>query len=218
VVTLGLMTTPVAAQSFNIDLGTTFGPPSTSFAGAAGQAGTWNSLGLGTSPLVGLAGSATGASVDVSSVSDTGNLPPGVTDNERLLGDNIFDCAAPKEWALTFSGLKDGFYQVFLYAPVNPLVSTGTGDANGVAFPDLPGNSSSLIEGQTWARLSTVVSGGVLVINGFEISTDLCAGLAGVQLVLQQASAPAPTMSMAGIGVLLSALTLVGARRLRHYS
>lgn len=72
------------AQSVNLDIGEAANPATSSYGGAAAQAGTWNDAGLGTTDLVDISGLKTDVQVTVSA-SDTGfSNPPGDTDDERL--------------------------------------------------------------------------------------------------------------------------------------
>src|SRR5690349_13618785 len=73
---LALLLSPAiaSAQSLNVDIGATGGTPSNGFGAAAGQAGTWNEIGLGVSSnLAGLNGAGTGVSVAVAADTDTGS-------------------------------------------------------------------------------------------------------------------------------------------------
>ncbi len=103
-----------SGQAINIDMnrgpgaGAGGGVPSTSFAGAAGQPGTWNDIpttGLGPFALVGLDGAPTGATLTRSGTLflTAFNHSNTTGDYDRLL-DDCMGFTGPT--TMTFSGLK----------------------------------------------------------------------------------------------------------------
>jgi hypothetical protein len=170
-----------AGSGVNIDFGTSKGEPSAAYGAASGQVGVWNQAGLGVTALVSPSGVSTGASATVSANSGTGNVGGSpVNDDERLLNDNFFSSGGAP-WSVALSGLADGTYRVFLYAPSHTSVPSGTMSVGGTPVAELPGSATaSLVEGTSWAKVTVEVSGGALSISGAGVGFS---GLAGLQLV-----------------------------------
>lgn len=187
---------PAAAQNLNVDLGTGAGAPSSSYGAAAAQPGVWNSFGTGSFPLVGLGGGATGVTL-LASADGVGTGGFGGGDSQALLGDNLFDCVDPDAWSFGFTGLANGIYALYVYAPSNGVVDTGTVTANGVLLTSMPGSeASTLIEGTSWKRAYVRVSAGVLDVGGAGTGASNCAGVSGVQLVGPIAVLPPATVAL----------------------
>jgi len=182
---------PQAARAggLNIDFGSQFVAPSGAFAAAANQPGFWNEI---TTPgvsagLKDLSGLTTGVSIDV--VADTlgGFSGTSATDDvARLLNDNFY--SFPQQpWRITLTGLSDGLYDVYAYAPANPNVGTGGFTVNGIPVAAFPG-ASTLIENASWKRISNVnVAAGSMILQGTD-PTDF-SGLSGLQLVPEPSAA-----------------------------
>ncbi len=163
---------PVAAsgQSVNLDFGDAAGTPGASY-GAAGVAGTWNSVTAPTGepqPLVGLRGRATGATVTQSLGAYFDFDDPGTSGDDGALLDDGTGGFGDVVCTLTFEGLVDGGYEVITYAwtPGNPADTTlvfindvGRGEIAGGAWP------GELAEGVTHVVQDAVVEGGALVIS-----------------------------------------------------
>ena len=179
-VALALAPAARGAQGFNLDFGTVFGTPATSYGGATTQAGTWNQIGLGVSQLDDLSGVASGVSVDLVAGNDNGNsLLVLSNDDELLLNDYFF--SVNDQWSVSVSGLTPGNYRVALYAPSNFLVWTGDVLVAGVLVPSIPGSTSgTLIEGMSWVRVEVTVTQAPLSLSS---SGSFIAGLAGLQIV-----------------------------------
>jgi len=173
-----------AGTGVNIDFGTTYGVPSSAYGGASGQAGTWNLAGLGFTALADLSGAPSGVSVNAVASNATGNngsVP--ANDDQLLLNDNLssFNPLGTATWTVTLTGLADGGYRVFVYAPSNFAVPTGSMTVGGVNLASIPGDlGSTLIEGTSWVEVTVSVVGGTLDIYG--TSSNFC-GLAGLQVV-----------------------------------
>jgi hypothetical protein len=169
------------SQGFNIDFGTLYGVPSSSYGAASGQPGSWNQAGLGVTPLVDLSGVASGASVNVLALipnCSNGIVPS--TDDELLLNDCFSVLAGT--WSADISGLTDGDYLVFLYATSNTATSTGAMTVGGVCVPGIPGHpSSTLIEDSSWVGVQVAVTGGTLAISGGAGAS--IPAMAGIQVV-----------------------------------
>lgn len=133
-VTVACSTAVAHAQSFNLDMGSEYGTPSSDYGAAAGQSGVWHELvgnDPGPFPLNGLDGAPTGVTLSM-------NLPfgPGSADNFGTFGDD--EALLDDYWPLgsrpanfTFEGLEAGVYQVWVYAwaadssDFNTLVTMG---------------------------------------------------------------------------------------------
>jgi hypothetical protein len=210
-----LMSAPLAAQSLNIDLGTSLvesGPPSSSFAGAAGQAGVWSRLGNGTtSSLPGLSGAPTAVSATVTSDDPTGELASCTGDLGHLLNDFVYSSAS---WSVVLNGLANGSYTVYLYEPENDAVVTGAMTVNGKPVAGLTAHTCALNPGEMFTTTTVNVTTGTLTITG--TAATPFAGLAGIQLVTAQVTAPSivPTISPAVLLLLAAALGAVAAASL----
>ena len=190
----------------NVDLGFHFGAPGGAFGAASNLAGTWNEVGLAGSAPVDFFGRPTATSISVSALSDTGWMFDAVDDAEVLLFDNIF-VTAENTWNVDFNGLAHGDYDLYLYAPAHPSVSTGDLTVNGAPVAGIPGSGDTgdLIEGTSYLVVPIDVDDGTLAISGTGSSYS---GLAGVQLI------PEPDrLLLLGSGVAL--LILLDRRRRR---
>lgn len=198
------------AQSFNLDLGTTFSGLPTTFAGAAGQTGTWVDLPTGTTnSLTDVAGTPTGVTVAINGSADAFN--PETTLGSRLLRDSIgVDSFLGVDLEINFSGLQDGNYTAYYYSGPSGIRSL---TINGAAASDLPGiGSADAIgaQGTNWNRANVTVVGGTL--SFFSDTTSSADRLSGIQLVYQAQTTEAkavPTLpSWALIGTMLAVLLL----------
>jgi hypothetical protein len=216
---LALLLSPAiaSAQSLNVDIGAVGGTPSNGFGAAAGQAGTWNEIGLGlTSNLAGLSGAGTGVSVAVAADTDTGSELTCAGDIGALINDNIYRLGANAVWNVTFTGLANGPYTVYLYGPVNTAVNTGTMNVNGASVPNISGDACTLTGGVTFQAVQTTVTNNTLALSGDETGTGgVFAGLAGVQLVAAADVPAMPVWMMSGVGffVTLGGALIVRAKR-----
>jgi len=168
----------------NVDFGTTYGVPTNGYGGASGQTGAWNLAGLGFTALVDSSGNPSGVNVGAvasNATSNNGNVP--ANDDQLLLNDNLssFNPLGTATWTATLTGLADGSYRIFLYAPSNGVVPTGAMTVGGVNVGSIPGDpGSTLVEGTSWVEVTVSVVGGTLDIAG--TSSNFC-GLAGLQVV-----------------------------------
>ena len=115
-----------------------------------------------------------------------------------MLDDNFF-ASGGENWSLTISGLSNGLYNFYYYAPSNGSVDTGPFTVNGVAAASIAGdNSSPLTEGLNWEVVSNVsVTNGTITV----LSTDTAGirGLAGLQLAV----VPEPSaISLLALGII----------------
>jgi hypothetical protein len=215
---------PLLAQNLNIDLSQAQGfSPSNAFGAAANQAGTWNSLKLGTTPnLLGLNGASTSVSATVTAGTDLGTGGSTCTgDLHLLLDDNIYTRSGT--WTVALTGLTNGTYTLYLYEPTNDNVPTGQMTVNGVALAGITGHGCALTAGTTYTTTQVTVTTGNLTIIGTSPGTGLdFAGLAGLQLAPGQAGPPpavaaaVPTASMWGLALLSIALGGLALLRMRR--
>ncbi len=178
---LALVVSPVSAEDLNVDLGTHWGVPSSTFGAAAGQPGTWNEVGVtGSAGLVDTAGSPTSVTMTVSALTDTGWTGSGSDDVGTLIEDNIFSSGGGT-WSVSLGGLADGAYELYLYAPAHPSVASGDVESGTFWHPSISGAwSGSFVEGTNHLRVTVLVTGGQLEISS---GLDTTHGLAGLQLV-----------------------------------
>jgi len=187
------------AQSFNIDIHSSpgFGAavPSSTYAGAAAQPGTWNSVGSASPTnvaLVNLDGSASsvtltratnGSFVNTSNLFTSGNFSSLFDDYQKLSPQGTL--------VYTFNNLQAGDYVLFTYA-ANP------DDASSDALVSVPGSSSlptqtvgGAITGNFWIPGTThaihvkrsVAAGGSITVNILADSLHGFACCNGLQLV-----------------------------------
>lgn len=188
-----------SAQSFNVDINSTSGfgagVPSSTYAAAAGQPGTWNSV-LAAHPtgilLNNLDGSLSpviftralnGTFINTTNLTTTGNF--------SLLHDDYQRLSPQGTLAYTFSNLAAGDYVVFTYA-ANP------DDPSSKALVSVPGSGSlptqaigGAINGNKWIPGTThavhvrknVAAGGSITVNVVADSLNGFACCGGIQLV-----------------------------------
>jgi len=173
------------AQDINVDFGSVFDAPPSSFGAAAGQAGHWNRIvTLGTtSNLLDITGATIAISVTVTAGSIAG-ADEVVTSPVALLTQDNFFSISSRDWTAQFAKVDDGTYDVYVYSPTNPIVPTGPFTVNGITVGSFIGNKSdSLVQGQDWDVITGVtVSGGSLTL-ATNPPTSGFRGLAGVQIV-----------------------------------
>ena len=203
----GFMSSSAFSASLNIDFSTRMGAP-LSFQGYEGQAGTWNSIGLGSHNLFDLNGVATSVTANVSASYDNGiwgSFAP-------LLGDNIWDTSA---WSVDLSGLTNGLYELIVYAPTNSMVSTGSLDINGLSLPEMGAVGTSyptMVDGVTHKVLQIEITNSTLSLSGDDQNTSKnYYGLAGIQLAPVASEVPLP----AAASLFGSALLGLGLARRR---
>jgi hypothetical protein len=204
------------APTLNVDLGVHFGVPDDSF-GAAGAAGHWERLGLGSHEgLRDVNGALTATSITVTAGADTGWSSSGTTNAERLFDDDIWS-SGTTPWSADISGLPPGWYEVKLYAPAHPSIPSGPLSVNGTALGEIPGDeNAALIEGTSWTSVVVEAPQGRIEIGGGGVSSS---GLAGLQLAPKKAPAfvsPVPALGPVGVGGLVLAVAVLGALRARR--
>ena len=178
-------TLPAAASDLNIDFSDVDGGPSSGFGGAAGQAGTWNVIAAGSQQsLVNLAGLTTSAQITVTASSFEGvNSDPAHSGDLAALLDDNFYSNPNTSWSFTITGLTDGYYDIYYYAPSNAGVDTGNFTLNGNAISSITGDDGNgFTEGVDWEVYSylDITAGSLTAVSA---SVDDFQGLAGLQIV-----------------------------------
>jgi hypothetical protein len=176
------------AASFNIDFGfpngSTDGPPASVFGASADQPGAWNQMKSGSLlNLVDLSGTATGTQIAVTADAFNGVFAPGRTGDLGLLMNDYF--YSQTSWVMTITGLANGTYDLYYYAPSHLAVDTGAFAVNGLAAPNVTGSStgSGDVQGLDWQVVTgvTVTDGTLSAIS--QTGPNLFVGLSGVQIV-----------------------------------
>jgi len=203
-VLLAALSGSAIGQSFNVDINTTSGfgagVPSSAYAAAAGQPGTWNNVLSGsptTVPLVNLDGSASSATLTRATngtIINTTNLF--TSGNFSLLHDDYQRLSPSGTLVYTFNNLAAGDYAVFTYA-ANP------DDSSSKALVNVPGSVSlatqsvgGAITGNKWIPGTThaihvrkgIAAGGSLTVNVVADSLNGFACCGGIQIVKMTSS------------------------------
>lgn len=216
------------AQSLNIDIDQPGGSPalgqgvpSSAFGAAAGQAGVWNSFSTsGPTPLVGLSGAATSATIGITSSSTSFSLlgfnnPANTGDIALLMNDASQIGTVVQGGSRTYeiNGLINGQYALYTYTapPQGALVSgetfvnvLGSVEGNQMASGSMVGNTFQL--GVTHLIHNVNVLGGSITINFTDAPDGGSAWVGGFQLVLIPAPGALAVFALAGF---------VGTRRRR---
>lgn len=201
----------VSATSIYIDFDQpTGGPgvPLNTYSAAAPTAGTWNGI-LAKDGVYGSA-TAAGALLDTSGAAlpgvfvdlggSTGILPtvnaPGTLGaHQALLGDYFDTTFAPAPpWILQITGIANGIYDVYVYAPSAPVLTTSAWSfSGGTPQLELAGSTDGVLNlGIDYHLVQTTVTGNTLVLNSGSVGGIAGpSGLAGIQL-LQVAAVPIP--------------------------
>ncbi|HYD02107.1 MAG TPA: right-handed parallel beta-helix repeat-containing protein [Phycisphaerales bacterium] len=175
---------------FNLTAGTGSGVPASTFGGAAGQPGVWNSVGTGgvvtatAVPIVGVDGVSTATfnmlftGSNLATIGTTNANTSG--DHERLLDDILDLGGAGRTFTVVVSGLAPGVYEVYTYAgaPDNASYRTQVGlfgrpkSSVGGSFP-----VNGFTEGVTHAR-HRVAIGGIATAIQINVEVPTVAGVA----------------------------------------
>ncbi len=188
------------ATLINIDFGNQYATPDSTYGAAAAQLGVWNNV-SSFSP-VSLADTSgffiPGLSIDLGGSLTCEGVACGYTTDTSplLLKDNFFGSHG-QTWSLLISGLSDGLYDIYYYAPSNTAVSTGNFTINGVSQTSVLGvaNAAGFVLGSTHG-----VAEGISVLGGtmniVSTSTVSYRGLAGLQLVSRTAVPEPSTLAL----------------------
>ena len=201
---MGLSVSSANAVSVNIDFETLtppVGAPSSGYGAAAKQGGHWNTifkLGI-TENLLDLDGASTEIDLVLTGTDLTFAFSGGDTDTDidKLLKDNFLTSGSGKDnWSLQISGLDEGKYDIYYYAPNQGNVETGTFSINGSSVASLPGVNTkppTLEQGVSWDVLKDVSIGSLGLLmelpppDKAEVKKltqpDIFYGLAGLQIV-----------------------------------
>jgi hypothetical protein len=161
--------TPAQAQAIQFDLGTFNGAPSSTYGGAAAQAGFWNHMtSAAPLPLLNTSGAATAASVSAPVTFTNfafGSNNPNTTGDDELLLDGVHDGPI----TLEFTGLTNGTYDVYTYAwaPDFRTLYLTSVDVPGSTGPQIVGGADwggAHIQGITYAKHNVAVTTGTLTI------------------------------------------------------
>ena len=160
---------PLQAQAINVDLGSYNGAPSNAYGGAPGQVGFWNNVGtyLPTA-LSDLGGTATSVTL---TASGSGDMTFGF-DNGATTGDDelLLDGGHDGLLTLSFSGLANGWYDVYTYAwaPDQPSYLTRVTVLGAIDPPQDVGGSPWTgvhVLGETFAQHRVHVTTGTLQVD-----------------------------------------------------
>jgi hypothetical protein len=205
-----------SASSLNIDFfypTTAFSLLPNTYGAAAGQPGFWNSPlipgPIGPLPLFDLTGGPTIATMSVSAFNSNFQNPFSVPGDDANLLSDYFYTSGGGAYSVSFAGLQNGTYTVFLYAPNATNVAIGGGNINGVNYPYTPAlltpiQVPGLFPGQNFIVVNGVVvsNGTMLIQNNGGVLFDY--GLSGLQLRLTPTDTPVPepaTMLLVGTGL-----------------
>lgn len=178
-----LVTGSSLAQSLNIDLGSYFDTPPSSYGAVANQEGTWNTLGLGaTSNLVDLQGFATPVAATVTAEGDDGWTNACEDDVHALRDDFVYTEAGT--WNVALTGLANGDYTVYLYGSTSNGLATGNMTVNGTEVANILSRACDFRGVPTFRVVHVNVTDGTLTISGDRAGTGYnYSGLAALQLV-----------------------------------
>jgi hypothetical protein len=205
------LTTSAAATSIYIDFDQPIGGPGVplnTYSAAAPMAGTWN----GVLAKDGVYGSATvaGALFDISGtalpgvfvdlggstgIQPTVNAPSTLGTHQALLGDYFDTSLAPAPpWVLQINGITNGTYDIYVYAPSDPNLTTSAWSfPTGAPQTDIAGSTDSVLNlGIDYLLVQTTVTNNSLVLSSGSVGGIAApSGLAGIQL-LQVSAVPVP--------------------------
>ena len=166
------------ALRLNIDFGATMPDVPSGYAGAANQSGTWNKISSNsTNNLVDINNVSTSISLEVTALTLGGYTISGAD----LTSDNFYSSNGAS-WKVEITGISNGIYDIYYYAPAHSSVSTGSFYINSALQNSISGSSNNqLSQGTDWDILSGVkVSNSTLTLESF--STSSYRGLAGLQI------------------------------------
>jgi hypothetical protein len=182
---------PALAQSFNIDLGSPaspFGPPPSTYGGAASQSGFWNAMSpLTPTILAKLDGTMGFAKIIPSGVGISASSfqnPATGGDDEALMDDGVRIVGDVGVYTVQINGLMNGAYQVYTYA-MAPDIPDGSVVTiqNATIGPQTCGGTwpGAHVQGTTYTRHVINVVNGSLNI---QVRPNLLNGFAnGIQIV-----------------------------------
>jgi hypothetical protein len=208
---LAVLAGSTLAQSLNIDVNksTNAVVPAASYAGAAGQPGTWNNVFAGTSGTVNLVGlDGTPSAITVTRAGSGGgdnlSIAGASSDFNTLMSDFQMSTGVVQGPEFTVNGLAPGFYRVYVYAalpgaagfytdsfggPVyytNYVNLTLGGVAAGSSTTSGPFSANTFTQGLTHARFDVTVPAGApalkIAVKTGSGNNEKCA-LNGFQIV-----------------------------------
>lgn len=180
-----------SAQPFNVDFGNAGTTPSAAYA-AAGQAGTWNAVGVlpagQRQALVGLDGVATGVNIYQigGSYMLVSNDPATSGDDEALLDDMYLSFNNPVDLCIWFENLTNGIYVVVTYAmtPNDPNLQSRVRVDSSATGPVMVGGGwpGGHVEGTTYARHVLTVTNGRIGLHSGLLGGMIQSGMNGIQI------------------------------------
>ena len=133
-----------------------------------------------------ISGNASGATIDVYAYTFAGDsASPVAGDPGLLIADNFYSSPG-SAWNLAITGLTNGIYDVYYYAPDHDLIDTGAFLLNGVYAANLAGmlGGNGTVQNQEWAVLPGIqVTSGMLATFWLGNEAAAFTGLYGLQLV-----------------------------------
>tara|TARA_Y100001960_G_C14576861_1_gene778709 strand:+ start:151 stop:756 length:606 start_codon:yes stop_codon:yes gene_type:complete len=174
----GFTTASNSTLRLNIDFGAHRPDVPSGYAGAANQSGTWNKISSNsTNNLVDIDNVSTSISLEVTAQTLGGYTISGAD----LTSDNFYSSNGAS-WKVEITGISNGIYDIYYYAPANTAVSTGSFYINSALQNSISGSSNNVLsQGTDWDILSGVtVSNSTLTLESY--STSSFRGLAGLQI------------------------------------
>lgn len=202
-----------ASMLFNIDFGSNNAAPSPAFGASALQPGVWNQMIGAPLALVDVSGAATGVVISVPVADSFGGFGGSLAGDLGLLMSDNFFSSPGTPWSMTVSGLANGNYDFYYYAPTHPSVDTGAFTINGISAGNLTGSTtgSRTVEGLDWEKVANVpVTSGTLTTTWINAVPAQFTGLSGIQIV--------PTPEPGSLALLVLAGASLGLRRKRTVS
>ncbi len=202
-----LVASSAEAVVFNIDFGTSYSNPLQDYA-AVGVAGRWNWIQNGVEKEL-YDGDYTFQATPVMLTVSADDYQGSSLSTDALFSDFFYsNGGSDPSWSVAISGLSDGTYDVYYYAPHHPYAVTGDFTINGVGVSSISGASvaaGSLVKGSSWdVAQGVVVSGGTLTLQAKSMPTADFIGLAGLQII--SIPEPATYAALMGGAVLLGAM------------
>ena len=163
--------------------------------------------------LVDVSGAATGVVISVPVAAGFNGFSGSFAGDLGLMINDNFYSNPGSPWSMTVSGLVNGNYDFYYYAPTNTSVDTGAFTINGIPAGNLTGSTSGsgTVEGLDWEKVANVpVTSGTLTTTWINAVPAKFTGLSGIQIV--------PTPEPGSLALLVLAGASLGLRRKRTVS
>ncbi|MBK8177415.1 MAG: hypothetical protein IPK67_00620 [Planctomycetes bacterium] len=178
---------PAHGQAVNLDIGSFNPAPSNAYGGAPGQVGFWNNVTtVAATALSDTAGAAT--SVVLTSTSTNFNPFTFGFDNPLTTRDDelLLDGGCDGDVTLTFTGLANGFYDVYTYAfapdlpgafftnvfvpgSLDPMQAVGGSDWTGIHLPGITFAQHRVLVTNASLQILVSVASGAATTNGVQL-------------------------------------------------